>query len=87
MSEFISNIKFGSVAPVPCNGLCRVSDNCPTCRGAAHRYVEQGIAKLEEFLLGADATPMQHCCECTSDLCPQYRDPRVCKACEDWLHE
>lgn len=31
--------------------------------------------------------PVEHCCECTPGLCPQYRDPRTCEACETWLHE
>jgi len=31
--------------------------------------------------------PVEHCCDCTPSLCPEFRNPRICQACDDWLHE
>ena len=29
----------------------------------------------------------EHCCIHSEELCPQFRDPRVCAACDSWLWE
>ena len=84
MADFQSNITFGGApAPATCNGLCRVRDNCPTCREAGRLYTERGVAQLESI---ANGDPTEHCCESTPGLCPLFREPRTCEACDHWLH-
>jgi hypothetical protein len=46
--------------------------------------VDQILATVERIW---NLPPPEHCCECTASLCPEFRDPRICEPCDQWLHE
>lgn len=82
MEEFHSNITFGKqhVVASTCNGLCRVSEQCPFCKAKWQRHADRLVAEVEDFLGNSN----KHCCNCSSNECEQYRNPGDCGCLDAW---